>query len=53
VYSAGHIVNGLVIGPGEPWQAHAYDEHIPIRDLQEAARLYALTALNVCGVAGT
>lgn len=51
VYSAGHITNGLVIGPGEPWQAHAYDEHIPIRDLQEAARLYAVTALNVCGVA--
>jgi succinyl-diaminopimelate desuccinylase len=53
VYTAGHIGNGLVIGPGEPWQAHAYDEHIPIRDLQEAARLYALAALNVCGVAGS
>jgi len=50
VYTGGHIANGLVIGPGEPWQAHAYDEHIPVRDLQEAARLYAVTALNVCGV---
>jgi len=51
VYAGGHIRNGLVVGPGEPWQAHAYDEHIPVRDLQEAARLYALTAVNVCGVA--
>ncbi len=50
VYTAGHITNGLVIGPGEPWQAHAYDEHIPIKDLQEAARLYVLTAVNTCGV---
>ena len=51
VYTAGHIINGLVIGPGEPWQAHAYDERVPIKDLREAARLYALTALNTCGVA--
>ena len=51
VSTGGHIVHGLVIGPGEPWQAHAYDEHISVRELQEAARLYALTALNVCGTA--
>ncbi len=52
IYTAGHIANGLVIGPGEPWQAHASDERIPVCELQEAARLYAVTALNVCGVAG-
>ena len=50
-YKAGHIMNGLVIGPGDPSQLHVCNEHIPIRELQEAARIYAVTALNVCGVA--
>ena len=48
---AGHIMNGLMIGPGDPSQMHVCDEHIPVRELQEAARMYAVTALNVCGVA--
>jgi succinyl-diaminopimelate desuccinylase len=51
VWRAGHIRHGAVIGPGEPWQAHAIDEHIEVSDLVDGARVYALTALNVCGVA--
>ena len=50
-WRAGHIRHGVVIGPGEPWQAHAIDEHIEVSDLVDGARVYALTALNVCGVA--
>lgn len=45
-----HITNGLVIGPGDPSQLHVCNEHIPIRELQEAARMYAVTALNFCGI---
>jgi acetylornithine deacetylase/succinyl-diaminopimelate desuccinylase-like protein len=48
VWNAGHIVNGAVFGPGEPWQAHAYNEQIPVAELAEAAKIYALAALNVC-----
>jgi acetylornithine deacetylase/succinyl-diaminopimelate desuccinylase family protein len=48
VWNGGHIRNGAVIGPGEPWQAHAYNEQIPVAELVEAARLYALTALHIC-----
>jgi acetylornithine deacetylase/succinyl-diaminopimelate desuccinylase-like protein len=49
VWNQGLIRSGAVIGPGEPWQAHAYDEQLPVADLVDGARLYALTALNVCG----
>jgi acetylornithine deacetylase/succinyl-diaminopimelate desuccinylase-like protein len=48
VWNGGHIRNGAVVGPGEPWQAHAYNEQIPVAELVEAAKLYALTALHVC-----
>lgn len=48
VWNGGHIRNGAVIGPGEPWQAHAYNEQIPVAELIEAAKLYALTALHIC-----
>ncbi len=49
VWSQGKLQSGAVIGPGEPWQAHAYNERISVRELVDSARLYALTALNVCG----
>ncbi len=49
VWRAGHIAHGAVIGPGEPWQAHAVDEHVPVSELVAGARIYALTALEVCG----
>lgn len=32
--------NLLAIGPGDPTQAHVSDEHIDIREVSEAARLY-------------
>ena len=48
VWNGGHITNGAVIGPGEPWQAHAYNEQIPVKELVEAAKIYALAALNIC-----
>jgi acetylornithine deacetylase len=51
VWNGGHIAHGAVLGPGEPWQAHAYDEHVPVRALVDAAKVYALTAIDVCGVA--
>lgn len=47
VAAAGHIKYGAVIGPGEPWQAHAYDEQVPVRELVDAARVYALSAVNI------
>lgn len=50
VWNGGHIDSGAVIGPGEPWQAHAYDEHVPVAELVDAAKLYALTALRVCAL---
>jgi acetylornithine deacetylase/succinyl-diaminopimelate desuccinylase-like protein len=48
VASAGHIKYGAVLGPGEPWQAHAYDERVPVQELVDAAGIYAVSALNVC-----
>jgi acetylornithine deacetylase/succinyl-diaminopimelate desuccinylase-like protein len=32
--------NLLAIGPGDPTQAHVADEHVDIREVSEAARLY-------------
>jgi acetylornithine deacetylase/succinyl-diaminopimelate desuccinylase-like protein len=52
VWNGGHIDNGAVIGPGEPWQAHAYNEQIPVAELVESAKIYALAALEVCGPKG-
>jgi acetylornithine deacetylase/succinyl-diaminopimelate desuccinylase-like protein len=48
VWNGGHIRHGAVIGPGEPWQAHAYNEQISVAELVEAAKLYALTAALMC-----
>lgn len=49
VWNGGHIKTGAVIGPGEPWQAHAYDEQVPVMELADAARIYALAALEIVG----
>ena len=38
-----------LFGPGEPQQAHAIDEHIEVKDLVDGAKVYALTALSMCG----
>lgn len=37
----------VVLGPGDPAQAHQPDEHIRLQDLEAGARAYALLALSV------
>ncbi len=49
MYKAGRIETGSLFGPGEPPQAHAIDEHIEVQDLVDGAKVYALTALSMCG----
>ncbi|GAA5160926.1 MULTISPECIES: M20/M25/M40 family metallo-hydrolase [Amycolatopsis] len=44
-------VDGLVYGPGVGRTAHAEDEYVPIHQLITAAKTYALTAMDFCGVA--
>lgn len=48
VWNGGHIRCGAVFGPGEPWQAHAYNEQISVAELVDAAKIYAVAALNAC-----
>ena len=33
--------------------AHAIDEFVPIEDVVEACKVYALTALDWCGLSGS
>ncbi|MEK6710751.1 MAG: M20/M25/M40 family metallo-hydrolase [Nitrospinota bacterium] len=49
MFKNGNIECGALFGPGEPWQAHAIDEHIPLQDLEDGAKVYALIALAMCG----
>ena len=49
MFQGGHIDCGTLFGPGEPQQAHAIDERIALKDLEEGAKIYALTALAMCG----
>jgi len=39
----------LVLGPGDLALAHSPAESVPVAELEEAARLYAATALAFCG----
>jgi len=48
----GNIEAGALFGPGEPWQAHAIDEHITLKDLEEGAMVYALIAMQMWGGEG-
>lgn len=41
----------VLFGPGDVRRAHAPDEHVEIRELEVAAKVVALTALQFCGVA--
>lgn len=41
----------LQYGPGDVRYAHAHDEHVPVAELERAARAYALLAIRRCGVA--
>lgn len=40
----------LQYGPGDVRYAHAHDEHVPVAELEQAARTYAVLALRRCGV---
>jgi acetylornithine deacetylase len=44
-------IPALLWGPGDVRLAHQRDESIPVNELVQAARLYALTALRFVGVA--
>lgn len=48
LWKNGHIDAGIVWGPGSAVQAHSVDEQLPVKDLVDGARLYALIALRVC-----
>ncbi|WP_229679909.1 ArgE/DapE family deacylase [Saccharopolyspora thermophila] len=49
LYAAAGIPT-LQYGPGDVRCAHAHDEHVPIAELEQAARTYALLAIRRCGV---
>ncbi|GGL99091.1 M20/M25/M40 family metallo-hydrolase [Nakamurella endophytica] len=44
-------IPGVVYGPGNALTAHAEDEYVAIDQLVTAAKTYALTAIEYCGVA--
>ena len=45
-------VPAISFGPGNVMMAHAVDEYVPISELMEACKVYALTAMAWCGVDG-
>ena len=47
---AGAGIPTLQYGPGDVKYAHAHDEHVPLADLEQCARTFALLALRRCGV---
>ena len=44
-------IPSVVCGPGSIQFAHAVDESVAIADVVDAARVYALAAIDWCGVA--
>jgi acetylornithine deacetylase len=40
----------IVVGPGTPRVAHGFNEYVEIQDLLDAAKLYALTIVEWCGI---
>ena len=47
------VENGVAFGPVDPGtetNMHGTDENIPVKQLTEAACIYALAILGVCGV---
>ncbi|GII94978.1 M20/M25/M40 family metallo-hydrolase [Sinosporangium siamense] len=45
-------IGGLAYGPGVGYTAHAENEYVEIAQLVQAAKTYALTAINWCGLSG-
>lgn len=45
-------IPAISYGPGNVMMAHAVDEYVPISEVMEACKVYALTAMAWCGVAG-
>ena len=41
----------IAIGPRSIEQAHTVDEWVPVDDLLDCAKLYALAGMRFCGVA--
>lgn len=48
LYGKGNILS-IIFGPGDIAQAHSINEFVKLSDVSKAARIYAMTALNVCG----
>jgi formylaminopyrimidine deformylase len=46
-------IPAISFGPGNVMMAHAIDEFVPIEDVVEACKVYALTALDWCGLNGS
>ncbi|MCL5256985.1 MAG: ArgE/DapE family deacylase [Chloroflexi bacterium] len=44
-------IPAITYGPGNVLMAHRLNEHIPVDDLMTAAKAFALTAMEWCGVA--
>jgi len=40
----------VVMGPGTPGVAHGFNEYVEIQDLLDAAKLYAMTIVEWCGI---
>jgi acetylornithine deacetylase len=40
----------IVVGPGTPEVAHGFNEYVKIQDLVDAAKLYAMTIVEWCGI---
>ncbi|MPZ68556.1 MAG: ArgE/DapE family deacylase [Actinobacteria bacterium] len=47
LHSQGSMKVGAVVGPGQPWQAHAFNEHIRVDELVKGAQVYAVTAASL------
>ncbi len=43
-------IPSVVCGPGSIQFAHAVDESVSIREVVDAAMLYAITAIDWCGL---
>jgi acetylornithine deacetylase len=46
-------IPAISFGPGNLMMAHAVDEHVPLVDVVEACKVYAVTAIDWCGLSGS